>query len=92
MPARAPRGPIHLRPRSTTALIASRSDAPTAGKLPGSAETLAGREQDSARRATGQPDGPKRVWPTVLTWAVLSAVIAALWALLLLGDSLRLSG
>lgn len=79
MAARAPNGPVHLRPRSTTALIASRSDTPASGRLSDPGAALAG---DAGRRS--------RVWP-VLTWVLLSAAIAALWALLLLGDSLRLS-
>src|SRR5215470_13367464 len=31
---------------------------------------------------------PQRRWPMVVTWIVLGGLIAALWALLLLGDSL----
>jgi hypothetical protein len=32
------------------------------------------------------------VWPLVLTWIFLGSAIAAVWALLLLGDSLVVSG
>lgn len=47
---------------------------------------------DAPHRSTWRNDRRERVWPTVLTWVLLSAAIAALWALLLLGDSLRING
>jgi hypothetical protein len=42
--------------------------------------------------ATGSTRQGTRVWPTVLVWILLGAAIAAPWALLLLGDSLRPTG
>jgi len=41
---------------------------------------------------TGSPRQRTRVWPTVLVWILLGAAIAAPWALLLFGDSLRPGG
>lgn len=74
--AHAPHAP-HLRQRSTAAVVLSRDDAPAQATAPDAAGTR------GARRAR---------WPTVVTWIVLGAAIAALWAVLLIGDSLRSSG
>ena len=83
---------MHLRPRSTTALVVSRSDTPVADRLGESGETPAGSGPDVLPGSPWQSHRRDRRWPTVLTWIVLSAAIAALWVLLLLGDSLPLSG
>jgi hypothetical protein len=73
-------GPSHLRQRSTAALVLSRAD-----PRPGGAETA---PSDGSGVATGarSSSGVSR-WLAVLTWVALGAAIAALWALLLLGDS-----
>jgi len=64
------------RQRSTTALVLSRS---TTGPL-----------SEAAERTPTPGDGaPTTSWRwAVVTWIILGAAIAALWALLLLGDSL----
>jgi len=66
----------HLRQRGTSALVLSRSDTnadPPAAPLPHPPSHAA-----QVRR---------RLWPAVVTWILLGGAIAALWALLLLGDS-----
>ena len=62
--------------RSTAAVILTRDDAHAPA---GSADPLPPRRK--ARR-----------WPIVLIWTILGSAIAALWALLLLGDSLSVNG
>jgi hypothetical protein len=78
-------GATHLRQRSTAAVVLTRPD-----PRPG------GRESTPADRdptgAAGGPSSGRSRWPAVLTWVVLGAAIAGLWALLLLGDSLGVSG
>jgi hypothetical protein len=51
-----------------------------AATSPADAGTVASFPEDVSSR---------RRWPTVALWVVLSAAIAAAWALLLFGDSLR---
>jgi hypothetical protein len=88
--------PSHpLRPRSTTAIVATRSDGRSAAVAP-----AAGWRDQSAARGRRRPAaafgaaGALRTVPrrrrigTVVTWIVLGLLIAALWAMLLLGDSL----
>lgn len=78
-------GPAHLNQRSTAAVILTRPDPRPGGGKP----TPSGRGRTGADDV--RPRGRGR-WPVVLTWIVLGAAIAALWALLLLGDSLVVSG
>ncbi len=78
---RSPGGQTHLRPRSTAAVVVSRSDAQSGGGA-----TPRGRVAETATPDTAS------AWGAVLTWIVLGAAIAALWASLLLGDSLVVSG
>jgi len=79
MPAsRFPGEPPNLRHRSTAALVLSRPD-PAAGTAP----HLPATPEAAPRRP---------VWAAVLVWVVLGAAIAGVWALLLLGDSLPVSG
>jgi hypothetical protein len=66
-----------MRPHSTAAVVLSRPDAPLGSGPPA-------QEQP--------PSTVTRIWPTLLTWVLLGAAIAALWALLLLGDSLLVGG
>lgn len=69
-----PHPPHHQR--STTALVLSRS---TTGPLSDAAE----------RPPTPGDDAPTTRWRwAVVSWIILGAAITALWALLLLGDSL----
>lgn len=75
--------PSHLRQRSTAALVLSRPDS----RPGGSATTSSGGDRGAAGRRSR---GLSR-WLAVLTWIVLGAAIAALWALLLFGDSLVVS-
>lgn len=80
-----------LRPRSTSALVISRSDTaplPAAPATPSRLEQLRGWLPLRRPATAGPQDAEPARWPTVLIWIVLGAVIAALWALLLLGDSL----
>ena len=70
-------GRTPTRQRSTAAVVLSRLDPPVL-----SGQTGPGRPHAAA----------PRVWPTVLNWLLLGGAIAALWALLLLGDSLVVSG
>jgi len=64
-----------LRPRSTAAMLLSRPEPrPSAAQAPGPSIGPA-------------PAGPR--WIGVVKWVVLGAAIAALWTLLLVGDSLR---
>lgn len=65
-----------LRPRSTTAMVLSRAD-PRPGPI-GAADS---------RPAPPRFERPR--WLGVVKWTLLGAAIAALWVLLLLGDSLR---
>jgi hypothetical protein len=69
--------PTPTRQRSTAAIVWSRTDPPA---------------QSGRSDPEPPPVAPARVWPTVLTWLLLGGAIAALWALLLLGDSLVVSG
>ena len=71
-----PRTGAHLRPRSMAAVVLSRATATS----PADAATGASVPEDASSR---------RRWPTVVLWIVLSAAIAAAWALLLFGDSQR---
>jgi len=78
MPADAwNRGSTRLHQRGTTALVLSRNDAHRPG-----AHT-SGLDPEPA---------PPALWRAVLTWTLLGGAIAALWALLLLGDSLVTTG
>ena len=72
------RGRAYLHQRGTSALVLSRSDANAGGA--------------AAPVAENRTVPRRRVWPTVLTWILLGSAIAALWALLLLGDSLVVNG
>lgn len=74
--------PLTRRPhqRSTAAVVLTRSDAP--GSPTG----------EAAPHDSAVAPQPPRIWPTVLIWILLSSAIAALWAMLLLGDSLALNG
>ncbi len=71
----------HLRQRSTAAVVLSRDDAPAPGAYSPPTDADAG-----GTRAARRPR-----WPTVVTWILLGGAIAALWAVLLFGDSLRSS-
>jgi hypothetical protein len=64
--------------RSTSAFVLSRPGGapPREGTVPGSTPI-------------GHARAARRLWTAVATWVVLGALIAALWALLLLGDSLK---
>jgi hypothetical protein len=73
---------LHLRQRSTAAVVLSRADAPAPGA--DASPTCSG--------AAATPAVRRRRWPIVLTWIALGSAIAALWAVLLIGDSLRASG
>lgn len=75
-------GPAHLRQRGTAAIVLSRADPPAENGTP----------WDSPHPALERPGGRAPVWPLVLTWIFLGSAIAAVWALLLLGDSLVVSG
>ncbi len=72
-----------MRPRSTAAVVLSRPD-----PHPGGGEPKAMRAAEIAKPGTGRA----RAWLALLTWVFLGAAIAALWALLLLGDSLVVTG
>lgn len=63
--------------RSTAAVVLTRADTHSGGA--------------ASRDGAALEDRP-RAWPTVLIWVLLSSAIAALWASLLLGDSLGVSG
>jgi len=63
--------------RSSSGLVWSRPVVP-----------LAGAGGSPRRRPDASVNYPARRWGAVATWIVLGAMIAALWALLLLGDSL----
>jgi hypothetical protein len=79
-----------MRPRSTTALIASRSDPSVPAAEPVRPNRLAVAWKAISRAAVApRARTEPRVWPTVLTWTLLGGAIAGLWALLLLGDSLK---
>ena len=71
--------------RSNAAIILTRLDPPPAAGRPTSSGRGWTRADDSWPRG-------RRWWPMVLTWIVLGTAIMALWALLLLGDSLVVSG
>jgi hypothetical protein len=77
-------GPIPLRQRSTAVVVLSRAD-----PRPGGVER---RPSDGGRAGAGGRSSRLSRWLAGLTWLVLGAAIASLWALLLLGDSLRVSG
>jgi hypothetical protein len=72
-------GPTEKNPhqRSTAAVILTRDDAHAPAT---SADPLPPRPRKARR------------WPIVLIWTILVSAIAALWALLLFGDSLSVSG
>ena len=80
MPAIRSHGAPHLRPRSTAAIVLTRPDPRPAG---GKSAPPGGDPKGAGGRSR---------WPVVLTWIVLGSAIAALWALLLIGDSLVVSG
>jgi hypothetical protein len=88
MPERPTYGGLsHLRQRSTTAVVLSRPD-----PRPGRGETVSSPSDGACAAAGMQSSSRFSRWLGVLTWVVLGAAIAALWALLLLGDSLVVSG
>jgi hypothetical protein len=72
---------VRSHQRSTAAVVLTRSDAP------GPAPT-----GDAAQQGGAADTRPSRIWPLVLVWLLLGGAVAALWALLLFGDSLAPSG
>jgi type VI protein secretion system component VasF len=72
------RRPPHVSTRSSAAVILSRRDPRPC------APTASPPAESSATRS--------RQWAVVLIWVVLGGAVAALWGLLLLGDSLSVSG
>ena len=75
--------PLQLRPRSTAAVITTRSDGPL--RDPATARP------GPTRHPADAPRTQRRRWrraSALATWTVLGLLIVALWAILLLGDSL----
>src|SRR6266581_3463099 len=69
-------GPSHLRQRSTAAVVLSRPD-----PRPGGGETVPSPSDDACAGTGRQSSSRFSCWLAVLTWVVLGAAIAALWAL-----------
>jgi hypothetical protein len=72
-----PSTPRTSHQRSTAAVVLTRHDS---------------RPLDPPTRVPAPPPRRARRWPTMLIWLLLAGAIAGLWALLLLGDSLSVSG
>jgi type VI protein secretion system component VasF len=70
------RRPAPASTRSSAAVVLSRRDPRSHGAAP----------------TANPPRAHSRPWTVVLTWVVLGGAVAALWGLLLLGDSLSVSG
>lgn len=71
-------GPPTLRPRSTAAVVLTRPD-----------PALQPRRRPPVVEQPPVDDGRWPGWVEALVWAVLGLCVAAAWAALLLGDSLR---